>query len=212
MRTDELIRSLVADDQPMPKAPAARLAPFVLAGAAISTTGFFAVLGPRSDIASAVTTLRFDLKIVVTLTLFVAAVALAVRMVRPGAAIGLAVAGLLSAPLLLGLAAAVELFVLSPAAWIPAAVGSNSMICLAAVPLLSLPILAGAIYALRAGAPLRPALTGAVAGVLAGSAAAALYALHCADDSPLFVAVWYSLAIATVALAGAIAGRWALNW
>ncbi len=212
MRTDELIRSLVADSQAMPQPPAARLLPFVLIGAAVSAAGFLAVLGPRPDLAAAAGTLRFDFKIVVTLTLLAAAAALAVRMVRPGAATGAAAAGLLAAPLLLAAGAALELTALPRTAWPAAAVGSNSMVCLTAVPLLSLPMLAGAIYALRAGAPLRPALTGAVAGVLASAAAASLYALHCTDDSPLFVAVWYSLAIAAVALAGAVAGRFALRW
>ncbi|MEO8315782.1 MAG: NrsF family protein [Pseudomonadota bacterium] len=45
--------------------------------------------------------------------------------------------------------------------------------------------------------------------LLAGAVGAALYALHCTDDSPLFVATWYSLAILAMTGAGAIAGaRW----
>ena len=37
------------------------------------------------------------------------------------------------------------------------------------------------------GVPTRPALAGAVAGLLAGGLAASFYAAHCTDDSPLFV-------------------------
>jgi hypothetical protein len=33
-----------------------------------------------------------------------------------------------------------------------------------------------------------------------------LYAAHCSDDSPLFVATWYTLATALVAAIGALAG------
>ena len=52
----------------------------------------------------------------------------------------------------------------------------------------------------------------AAAGLLAGGLAATLYATHCTDDSPLFVAAWYSLAIAGVAALGALIGaRW-LRW
>jgi len=51
-----------------------------------------------------------------------------------------------------------------------------------------------------------------VAGLFSGAVAAAIYAAHCPDDSPLFVALWYSLAIAIVAAAGGIAGRLALRW
>jgi hypothetical protein len=65
---------------------------------------------------------------------------------------------------------------------------------------------------LRRCAPSNAGLTGAVAGVLSASLGAAIYAVHCPDDSPLFVAVWYSLAILFVAGAGALAGRLTLRW
>ena len=41
---------------------------------------------------------------------------------------------------------------------------------------------------------------------------AAFYAAHCPDDSPLFVAAWYSLAVALVAAVGAATGRLTLRW
>ena len=66
--------------------------------------------------------------------------------------------------------------------------------------------------ALRQGAPEHPALAGAAAGLLAGAIGAALYATHCPDDSPLFVAAWYSLAIGFVVALGAVAGARLLRW
>jgi hypothetical protein len=51
-----------------------------------------------------------------------------------------------------------------------------------------------------------------VAGLIAGGLAAALYATHCTDDSPLFVATWYSIAIGAVAVLGALLGRRLLRW
>jgi hypothetical protein len=59
---------------------------------------------------------------------------------------------------------------------------------------------------LRHGAPTRPAVTGAIAGLMSAGLAATLYASHCTDDSPLFVATWYSIATALVAAIGALAG------
>jgi hypothetical protein len=48
--------------------------------------------------------------------------------------------------------------------------------------------------------------------MMASGLAGALYAVNCTDDSPLFVAVWYSLAIVTVSFVGAVAGRKLLRW
>jgi hypothetical protein len=90
--------------------------------------------------------------------------------------------------------------------------GHNAAYCLALIPLLSIAPLAGFILALRAGAPRRPALAGAAAGLAASTIASALYAWHCIDDSPLFVATWYTIAIALVTAIGAALGRRYLRW
>jgi hypothetical protein len=68
------------------------------------------------------------------------------------------------------------------------------------------------LLALRHGAPSRPGIAGALAGLSAGALGAALYALTCRDDSPLFVLAWYSIAIAIVTIGSAIAGSRLLRW
>ena len=80
------------------------------------------------------------------------------------------------------------------------------------IPLLSAAPLIGALIALHRGAPRNPGLAGAGAGLFAGAFAASLYATHCPDDLPLFVAVWYSLAILIVMAVGALAGSRLLRW
>jgi hypothetical protein len=142
----------------------------------------------------------------------IAAVILALRLSRPGASAGRAAGALFVAPGLLLLGLAVELVVTPQTNWLALAIGSNWRICLTAIPLMAVPVLIGTIYALSFGAPPRPVLTGVVAGLVAGAAAAVLYAMHCTDDSPLFVTVWYSLAIASVAALGALLGRLFLRW
>jgi hypothetical protein len=57
-------------------------------------------------------------------------------------------------------------------------VGSNSRVCMTAVPLMSLPLLAASLIGLRHGAPARPAVSGAVAGLMSAGLAATLYASH----------------------------------
>ena len=91
-------------------------------------------------------------------------------------------------------------------------VGSNSRVCMTAIPLLSLPLLSAALIGLRHGAPTRPAVAGAVAGLLSAGLAATLYASHCTDDSPLFVATWYTFATLLVTAIGALAGSKVLRF
>jgi len=91
-------------------------------------------------------------------------------------------------------------------------VGKNSWNCLTSIPLMALPLLAAALLGLRHGAPTRPALAGAIAGLLSAGLAATLYASHCTDDSPLFVATWYTIASALVAAIGALAGSRVLRF
>jgi hypothetical protein len=78
--------------------------------------------------------------------------------------------------------------------------------------MLSLAPLAALLMALRSAAPASPALAGAVAGLLAAASGAILYAFHCFDDSPLFVATWYTLAALPVVAVGSMAGHRLLRW
>ena len=109
-------------------------------------------------------------------------------------------------------AVAAELIAMPAATWSTRLVGSNSMICLTAIPVLALAPLVAVLAALRAGAPASPALAGALGGLLAAMAGATLYAFHCFDDSPLFVVTWYTLATIPVVLIGALAGTRLLRW
>jgi hypothetical protein len=68
------------------------------------------------------------------------------------------------------------------------------------------------IAVLRGGATTAPVRTGALAGLLAGAIGAVFYAAHCPDDSPFFVACWYTIAIGAVTILGALAGGRLLRW
>lgn len=90
--------------------------------------------------------------------------------------------------------------------------GKNSLADVIAISLLGLLPLWGFITALGYGAPPRPGSAGMLAGVLSGAIAATFYAAHGTDDSPPFVAAWYSLAIGALAVIGAAAGRLLIRW
>ena len=147
------------------------------------------------------------MKFLVTIALSVSAVAISIHLSRPEASLK-GWKWLLLIPLgLLALGIVSEMMLPQRLPWITRLIGSNSKVCLIAIPLLSLPILIATFVALRHGAPARPALAGAYAGLLSAGFAATLYASQCTDDSPLFVATWYSIAIAAVAALGALAGN-----
>jgi hypothetical protein len=212
MDTNELIKALAADTRP----PALSLSSvwWGAAGLAIALAAavFFALLGPRPDIAAAAETPRFLFKFVVTITLAVSAIGVVRALSRPRETWRSAKPYLAAAPALMAIAVIVELVVLPPDTWSGRLVGTNSMACLIYIPLIGIGPLAIFLLALRHGAPTRPALAGAIAGLAAGGIAATFYAAQCTDDSPLFVATWYTIAIAGLALIGAAAAERFARW
>lgn len=213
MDTNDLIRTLAADNDTHERSVGHLLLAALVLAVPVSTLLFMTHLGVRPDVMTAMRNPLFDLKFMVTIALAAAAIAISLHLSRPEASLG-RWAWLLAVPVgLLGIGMMGEMMMMPHRA--PMAtrlIGSNSKVCLTAIPLLSMPLLAAALLALRRGAPSRPALTGAFAGVLSGGLAATLYAAHCTDDSPMFVATWYSIAIALVAGIGALAGSRVLKF
>jgi hypothetical protein len=212
METRYLIKAMVADG----RRPGFALR-HVWYGAAIlavlvAAAVFLATLGPRQDILQAVQTVRFPLKFVITLTLFFSAYGVLTGLSRPADAADARRQRLLAAPILLAIAIILELLSVPSSEWVARLIGSNSLLCFVFIPLIGLGPLAVFLTALRYGATTRPTLAGATAGLLAGSLAATFYAAHCPDDSPLFVATWYTVAIAAMALASALIAPRIVRW
>ena len=173
---------------------------------------FSILLGPRSDIAIAAETVRFLFKFVVTMALAAAAF-VAMRVAAwPEADLRKLLPYLAIAPALVVGGVVLELFAVPRDAWATRLVGTNSLLCLTFIPLIGLAPLGLFLLALRYGAPSRPALSGALAGLAAGGIASTFYAAHCPDDSPLFVATWYTIAVLGLALLGALGARWLIRW
>jgi hypothetical protein len=206
MDTDRLIRTLAADNDSRARPVVAVLVPALLIALPISAAMMLATLGIRKDFMTAIHDPFFDLKFVVTLALALPAIAISLHVSRPEASLR-GWAWLLLLPVaILALAISGEMMLPQRLPMMTRLIGSNSRICLTAIPAFSLPLLAAALFGLRHGAPAHPALAGALAGLLSAGLAATLYAAHCPDDSPLFVATWYTLATALVTAIGAIAG------
>ena len=74
-----------------------------------------------------------------------------------------------------------------------------------------LPLLAGAVWAVRGLAPTRLTLAGLAAGGCAGGLGAAIYAVACDETSAPFLAIWYTLGMMALALIGLLGAR-LLRW
>ena len=179
---------------------------------AIAALVFFTRLGLRSDIAVAVETPRFLFKFLVAITLAVSAFGCVRTLSRPGESWRSALLCLAVAPALLAIAVVVELFAQPSNIWSATMIGRNSVACLTYIPLIGLGPLVIFLWTLHYTAPTRPALAGSVAGLLAGGIAAAFYAARCTDDSPLFVATWYTIAVAILAILGATGANRLVRW
>ena len=212
MRTEDLIEHLAADARPRAMTLSSVWWAAFAAATVLAAAIFFVSLGPRPDIAAAAETPRFVFKFVFTAALVAGAFGLIRALSRPGESWRGRAPYLAVAPALLMVALAAELIVVPPEAWPARLVGANGMVCLTFIPVIGAGPLVIFVLALRHGAPTRPMLAGATAGLLAGGIAAAFYAAQCTDDSPLFVAAWYTVALAGLALAGAAAGRQFARW
>ncbi len=211
MKTDDLIRALAADTVRRPHLRTTLVLGMV-PSLTIAVLAVWFVLGFRADLLTALVTPISVARILLTGVLGLAATRLALLLARPE---GGQVARLW--PLAAVAAAALGLllwaYVATPAdARQMATVGKTMTTCLVAIPLLSVLPVATLLYVLRQGATTAPMRAGFVAGLAGSGFAAAIYALHCTEDSPLFYVTWYGLAIMGVTLVSTLIGARALRW
>ncbi len=211
MKTDELIAALATNAGPAPRAVVARrLAPAMAFGVLASAALAPLLLGPVNDLALPGTALM--IKLMYAAALGIAAAWLTGQLSRPAApSIGAAraVAGVVITMVSAGL---LSLLATEPGERVNHALGHSWAVCPWAVFGLSLPALAATLWAVRGLAPTRPRATGLAAGLLAGAAGAAGYALACVEPSTLFIAIWYTLGIGLCGALGAALGPRVLRW
>ena len=211
MKTAHLI-NVLTQDAPVRWRLWNSLATAIVVGAVIAVAIFVFGVGPRPDMSVAIHAIRVQFKFLFALTLLSGAAGAVTRVGRPDATPGPWTFVLAAAQILLGLAVIAELLGTPAPSWMTRLVGQNAVYCLTLIPAMALGPLACLLVALRDSAPAHPGRAGAAAGLAASGIAVVLYASHCPDDSPLFVAVWYSSAITIVVAAGYFAGERLLKW
>jgi hypothetical protein len=211
MKTEDLISALAADTHFSRVSIDRTVFAWCLTGTALSIMLFVITMGVRPDAVVALATWRFDLKLAIIVVAIVASLADCLRLARPDGGhsfLGLSWVVLIA----LGLAVVLELLAAPRGEWHARLIGTNAVLCLLAVPALALFPFLTSMLAMRRAAPMSPTAAGAGVGRLSASIAAAIYATHCFDDSPLFVATWYTLAVVAMSLFGALLGRRMLQW
>lgn len=210
MRTQDLISALAADTLPQP--PVIRqIGRALVPAVGVSVVAFILFWGVRPDIVATLGSLAV-LKTLGPLVLVLLSLAYALALSHPGVADERRKMALGGAVLLCALVFMVVFAQQGLAGLVDALSTPYLLVCLLSVPVLAAPLLAAMLWGLSSGASMRPRVTGAVAGLAAGGAGAAIYSFYCDKDMVLFVLPAYSVAIGSVVLAGALLGPRALKW
>jgi hypothetical protein len=211
MKTEQLIDMLARDAGPAPRAVAARrLLPVMLMGLVASAALALLIIGPLPG--AMFHTSAPWIKLAYALSLAAAAAVLTSRLAKPIAHLRApksAASVIVVAMVLAGLAAL--LMTPTQGRW-EAALGQTWLVCPWFLMGLSLPSLAGILWAVRGLAPTQLESAGFACGLLAGTLGAAGYALACPESSTTFVAIWYTLGIGLTGLLGRALGPLVLRW
>jgi hypothetical protein len=169
-------------------------------------------LGIRPDWRSAVESPMFWIKLAFPASVAFASFALLRRLGYPGMRLG-AIPTALGAPFAVLWLMALAVLAAAPVSARPGLImGISWWQCPLLIAGLAVPAFVLSFRAISALAPTRLALTGAAAGIFAGSAAAFAYAFSCVETEAPFLAVWYVLGILIPTGAGAWLGRRLLRW
>jgi hypothetical protein len=211
--TDDLIARLSTDLKPVRRMAMARL----LVGATVLSTIVAIVamnmwLGMRPDMDSAMATMNFWTKFTYTLSVALLGGVATLALARPDGRTRWPWYVALALLALLVIGAFYQLARAEPDDMMPLIVGGSSLVCPWRIVVLGLPILLGAILALRRLAPRNPTQAGFAAGIMAGGAGAWVYSFACAETGMMFLALWYTLGILIVGVIGAVLGRLLLRW
>ena len=211
MNTEDLIETL-SQDAASARAHWLSLPLMTLLTGVISTGVMLVFLGLRLDWSNALAWFGLAMKLLLAGTVMSMALARLLPAFRPEVSLkGSHRAFTLPLAALLVLALG-SLIIRSPSTWEAAIRGETLLICVTAISLLLLPILAGVLWVLRQGAVSDAFRCGLLAGLLAGAAAVLVYSLYCTEDDPAFYGIWYTVGVTVSMLMGGLIGKRVLRW
>lgn len=213
MKTDDLISIMAAGVAPIDRSlPARRMAQALVLGSACSLVLLLLIYGLRPDLKAMLSVPLFWIKLAFPTALAAGSLLVLRRLLRPGLRVGINWAGIAMPSAAIWIGGALVLLAAPAAERIPLLMGFTWRTCPFNIALLSLPLCATIVWAVRAMAPTQLRLTGAVAGLLAGATATMVYCLHCPEMGVPFWGVWYFLGMLIPAAAGLLLGPRLLRW
>lgn len=212
MKTEDFINVLVYDQNSKMQSSIWPIAIRLATGLIFSFLIFAIFLGVREDFNHVKTDPHVVFKFIFAVSLFGALLPVIISAMRPEADLSQHRRRFALPILVMVIGVTIQLVTSPPDYWLSGMIGRYPGSCLRNIPALAIGPLLALLILLKNGAPSQPIATGSMAGAASGGMAAFIYALHCPDDSALFVALWYSLAIGIVAAIGAFVGSFWLKW
>jgi hypothetical protein len=213
MRTEDLISMLSTNVEPVDHRRIVRnVCLAVVAGAVAAVAMVCLVFGPRTDLTTLASFVPPLLKVAFTLIILFPASIYLIRLARPGgeqkSSVALVVLPFVGVMLLV----AISLQFASSSHWKGKIFGDEWLECAISIPLIAVVPFSVLVWTVRQMAPTNLSRTGAFVGLIAGCLSATGYALHCADDTVPFFALWYGGTIALCTFAGWKLGPRLLRW
>lgn len=213
MKTEELVALLaIGETTVAPHAAERRYAQAMTFGLPLAGLLMATLLNVRSDLATAILLPAFWIKAGFVASLAGAALFAVLRLSRPGARID-RVPVLLAVPVLVMWSLAAYALLDSTPQQRPALFfGATWKSCPLLIALLSAPLFAGVMWAMKGLAPTHTRFAGFAAGLLSGATAALVYCLHCPEMAMPFIGFWYLLGMLIPAIVGALLSDRLLRW
>lgn len=213
MKTDDLVTMLATGAAPVERPAASRRFALAVGWGALGASLLMAVLlGVRDDLVQATALPMFWVKFAFVAALAAASVVAALRLSQPGVPLGGAPLGLAAPLLAIWALAGAVLLAAEPDQRSALVFGETWASCPLNITVLSAPVWATAMWAMKGLAPTRLRLAGAVSGFMAGAVGALVYTLHCPELAAPFLATWYVLGLLVPTAAGALLGPRLLRW
>lgn len=204
MKTDDFIDILATGITPVERGVPARRLGGAFAIAAVGAVLLMTIaFGVRPDLSAVMRTPLFWAKLAFPVCVAAGAIVAAVRLARPGAAVGAGWPIVGVGVVAVWIAGLLAVATAGSGDRLAVVLGQTWRVCPFNIVLLSVPGFVAMFVAIRGLAPTRLRTAGAAAGLAASAIATIAYCFHCPEMSAAFWSVWYLLGMVLPAALGA---------